>query len=146
MTRRTNKAGLDLIKEHEGLRLTGYFCPAGVPTIGYGHTGPDVKVGQVIKESTADALLELDLHNAEEDVERMATVPLTDNQFAALVSFVFNLGSGNFRRSTLLQKLNDGGYSSVPAELARWNQGGGRVLPGLVARRAAEGVLWEKPA
>jgi len=135
-------AAVALVKKFEGLYLTAYHCPAGVLTIGYGHTGPDVQDGLRITEERAEDLLEADLAKAAADVDRLVRVPLTDEQRGALSSFVFNVGAAAFGKSTLLRKLNGGDYASVPAELARWTKGGGRVLPGLVKRRAAEGVLF----
>src|SRR5262245_6586870 len=97
--RRTNDAGVALIKRYEGLSLKAYRCPAGALTIGYGHTG-DVEEGDVITEEAAEELLRQDLRVFETGVERFVTVKLNDNQFAALVSFVFNVGLGAFARST----------------------------------------------
>lgn len=148
MTRQINRAGLDLIKDYEGLRLTAYPDPGtgGAPyTVGFGHTGPDVTPRTKITKDKAEELLIADLATAERTVESLVKVPLTDNQFAALVSFVFNCGAANFRSSTLLRRLNDGDYSCVPMQLARWNRATGKVLPGLTRRRAAEAVLWGKP-
>ncbi|GAB4068638.1 lysozyme [Ancylobacter sonchi] len=148
MPRSVNEAGLALIKQWEGRRLTAYKDPVGVWTIGYGHTAaagpPAVKRGQKISEAQAEALLRADLAQYEAAVEAAVTVPLTDNQFAALVSFCFNVGPGNFRGSTLLKKLNAGDRSAVPGELAKWNRAGGKVLAGLANRRAAEAGLWAK--
>lgn len=142
--RRINDAGLALIKEAEGKKLTAYICPAGKLTIGWGSTGPHVVPGMTITEQEAETLLRDDLRRFEEGVEKLVEVPLSDNQFSALVSFAFNLGVGALSKSTLLRKLNDGDYDAVPSELARWNKAAGRVLPGLVKRRAAEGELWSK--
>ena len=145
--RQINKAGLDLIKSFEGLRLKAYPDPGtgGVPwTIGYGST-KGVKRGMVISADQAEKLLLSDLEDACKAVEKYVTVPLNDNQFAALVSFVFNCGSGNFVSSTLLRRLNEGEYGSVPMQLMRWTKAAGRVLPGLVRRREAEGFLFQKP-
>ena len=98
-----------------------------------------------ISAERAEQLLEADLMEAEAAVSvRLVRVPLTDNQFAALVSFVFNEGEGAFAQSTLLRKLNEGGYGLVPACLKSWIFAGGRVQPGLVRRRAAEAALWSK--
>lgn len=144
--RRINEAGLALIKEFEGLRLTSYRCPAGVWTVGYGSTGPHVVPGMTITEEEAETLLTDDLRRFEEGVEQLVEVPLNDNQFAALVSFAFNLGLGALSGSTLLRLLNEGDYASVPAQLARWNKAGGKVLAGLSRRREAEGELWSRPA
>lgn len=142
--RRINEAGLALIKEFEGLRLTSYRCPAGVWTVGWGSTGPHVVPGMTITEEEAETLLRDDLRRFEEGVEQLVEVPLNDNQFAALVSFAFNLGLGALSGSTLLRLLNEGDYASVPAQLARWNKAGGKVLAGLSRRREAEGKLWSK--
>ncbi|WP_321491922.1 glycoside hydrolase family protein [uncultured Desulfobacter sp.] len=144
MTRKTNKAGLDLIKKFEGFYAEAYLCPADVWTIGYGHTG-DVKMGQVVTEPEAEQLLSKDLEVAGIAVQRYISVPLTDNQFSALVSFTFNLGAGSLKTSTLRKKLNQGNYDAVPPELARWVKTKGKTLPGLVRRRAAEGLFFMQP-
>jgi len=143
MANKVNQAGLDIIKECEGLRLQSYICPAGIWTVGYGHTR-DVYRGMVITSRDADRFLTEDVDIAAGHVRRLVSVPLTDNQFSALVSFTFNLGSRRLAKSTLLWKLNRGQYGSVPAELAKWVNGGGRVLPGLVKRRSTESALWLK--
>lgn len=144
---KTSATGLDLIKKHEGLRLRAYLCPADVPTIGYGHTGPDVTRadvinGKTISESVANTLLQRDLVTAETAINKLVIVPLCQHEFDALVSFVFNVGAEAFRKSTLLRVLNGGAKAAVPEQLARWNKGDGRILPGLVARRAEESALW----
>ncbi len=95
--------GMNHIKNWEGLRLKAYKCPAGVWTIGYGHTGPDVKPGGTITQAQADALLDKDTDDAESAVNTLVKVPLSQNQFDALVSFVFNTGIGSFKNSTLLR-------------------------------------------
>lgn len=143
---KTSNGGLGIIKKHEGLRLRAYLCPAGVPTIGYGHTGTvtaeDVRRGFTISEEAAERLLRADLKTAERAINDLVRVPLAQHEFDALASFVFNVGRGAFERSTLLRLLNKGIKATVPEQLARWNKGGGRILPGLVARRAEEGALW----
>jgi len=139
--RHINEAGLALIKEFEGLHLTPYQCPSRVWTIGYGHTRT-VRPGMVITSGQAEQLLQEDLRSAELGVTRLVQVPLSDNQFAALVSFVFNVGIGNLERSTLLRLLNRGWYEQVPAQLTRWNKAHGETLGGLARRRAAEARLW----
>jgi lysozyme len=141
MTRRLCPAGLDLIKSFEGCKLEAYVCPAGVATIGYGRT-KGVVLGQRITQEQADELLQEDLAEAEAAVERLVTVPLTDNQHGALVSLVFNIGVGAFKRSTLLVKLNAGDYGSVPGQIMRWDKAGGKRSRGLIRRRAAEAALW----
>ena len=139
--RRTNKAGLDLIKSFEGLRLKAYKDPVGVWTIGYGHT-KTATPGTVISEPEAEALLRNDLAEAQGAVERLVKQPLTDNEYAALVSFVFNLGSGNLSRSTLLRRLNVGDRKGAADQFLVWNKAGGKVLAGLTRRRQAERTLF----
>ena len=140
-----SKTGLDLIKNFEGLYLNAYRCPAGVPTIGYGHTA-GVAMGQTITQQQADDYLRRDVRQFERAVSRLARVPLTQGQFDALVSFAFNLGEGALAQSTLLRLLNAGDYAGAAAQFDRWNKAGGRVLPGLVRRRAAERALFEAAA
>ncbi|MFT0890926.1 lysozyme [Pseudochelatococcus sp. G4_1912] len=142
MVRKVTAHVIARIKQWEGLRLTAYRDAGGVLTIGYGHTGADVKAGQSITQMQADALLQRDLIRFEQAVEKAITVPLTDNQFGALVSFAFNIGETAFVQSTLVKKLNSGDYNAVPSQLARWVSAGGKQLQGLVNRRAAEAGLW----
>lgn len=139
--RKINNNGLDLIKHYEGLRLEAYQCSAGVWTIGYGSTR-GVKPGMVIDEAEAEHRLRVDVAFAEIAVNKLVTVDLTDDQHAALVSFVFNLGAGNFGKSTLLRKLNAGDYEGAADEFPRWCRTGGRVLAGLKRRREAEKALF----
>ena len=138
---RTSRKGIELIKEHEGLRLAAYLCPSGVPTIGYGHTY-NVKMGDRITAEQAERFLIGDLIVAETEVNRYG-FDLTQNQFDALVSFVYNIGAGNFRSSTLLKRLkanpND---PDIEYQFKRWVYGGGKVLPGLVRRRNEESKLY----
>lgn len=134
--------GLNMVKKYEGLYTKAYYCPAGVLTIGYGHTGPDVKPGQRISEAQAESLLRQDMTQFENAVKRQVKVPLTQGQFDALTSFTFNCGEGALKNSTLLKKLNAGDYAGAQAEFQRWNKGGGRVLPGLVKRRAEEAQMF----
>lgn len=143
LARRINQDGINLIKEFEELRLTPYLCPAKIWTIGYGHTRT-VRSGQLLTPAQADQLLEEDLRLFERAVSRLVTVPLSNNQFSALVCFMFNVGTGNFESSTLLKLLNRGWYEQVPAQLMRWNRANGEVLGGLARRRAAEGRLWKR--
>lgn len=144
MTRRINAAGLDLVKSFESLRLHAYQDAVGVWTIGWGHI-EGVKADQTITEAQAEKFLLSDIAEAESAVERLITVQLNDNQFAALVSFTFNLGGGSLQISTLRKKLNAGDYASVPGQLALWVKGDGKTLPGLVKRRKAEADLWNTP-
>ena len=150
MSRSINNAGLDLIKKFEGFYGEAYLCPAGVWTIGYGHTA-GVHQGQTMTKEEAEETLRQDLAISAAGVERLITVPLTDNQFSALVSFTFNVGAGNLGNSTLRRKLNFGNYDAVPSELNRWVKVTDPVskekktMRGLVLRRAAEAELWLTP-
>lgn len=139
---RISQHGLDLIKEFEGLRLSAYICPAGVPTIGYGTTA-GVKVGQTITKERAEEMLRADVAAFERHVLRLVKVPLTQGQFDALVAFVYNVGAGAFEKSTMLRQLNAGLYADAARQFDRWNKAGGKVLAGLTRRRAAERALFE---
>lgn len=141
MPRMINSAGLALIKEYEGFRANAYLDTGGVPTIGYGHTR-GVKMGQTCTPEQAEAWLEADLDSAESDVSKLVKVPLTDNQFAALVSFTFNLGGARLGKSTLLKLLNAGDYAGAGGQFKFWVFDNGKKLSGLVKRRAAEAALW----
>lgn len=146
VNRKVSSACLQKVKQWEGLRLETYKDSGGVLTIGYGHTNncggvrvtPDMK----ITEAQAEAFLIHDLTQFERCVEESVKVPLTDSQFGALVSFCYNVGTANFKRSTLLKKLNKGLYHCVPEELQRWNRVRGRTSVGLSNRRMAECGLW----
>lgn len=129
--------GINLVKRFEGLELKAYRDSVGILTIGYGHTHA-VKAGDIITGEQADAFLREDLQVAELTVNTNVKAKLTQGQFDALVSFVFNLGSGNFVKSTLIRKLNAGDYAGAADEFGRWVNAGGKKLPGLVKRRAAE--------
>ena len=135
------KKGLELIKHFEGLELDAYKCPAGVWTIGYGHT-KDVQPDDSWSESHADYMLEVELEEYENYVNTAVEVPLSQNQFDALVSWVYNLGPTNFNSSTMLKVLNAGDYSEVGNQMLRWNKAGGKVLEGLTRRRQAEADLF----
>lgn len=139
----TSERGLALIKEHEGYRDTAYRCPAGEWTIGFGHTS-GVKEGQRCTPMDAGRWLKEDIAAAEREVSfQTQGVPLRQCQYDALVSFVFNLGAANFRKSTLLKRVRANPDSpSIRDEFGKWIYGGGRVLPGLVARREAEADLY----
>jgi len=129
-----------LTEASEGRVLSAYPDPGtgGTPwTIGYGHI-EGVKQGDICTDAQADAWLISDLAFAEHAVNRLVTVPLSQHQFDALVDFTFNLGVSSLAKSTLLAKLNSGDYAGADAEFAKWVRGGGRVLPGLVKRRALE--------
>lgn len=136
------KQGLEIIKEYEGLRLHAYMpTPIDVPTIGYGHT-KTAYLGMKITEKGAEALLKQDLGWVEAVVNKNVTVPLTQPQYDALCSFVYNLGGTNFKRSTLLKKLNNKAYREAADELLRWDKQGSKVLRGLTRRREAERALF----
>lgn len=145
MFRRVSPEGIAFIKQWEGLRLEAYRCSADAWTIGYGHTA-DVSEGLLITEAEAEKLLMRDLSVSEAGICREVRVELSDNQFAALVSWTFNVGIEAMRKSTLVRKLNAGDYGAVPGELARWNKVKKKVNPGLSNRRAAEAGLWAKGA
>jgi GH24 family phage-related lysozyme (muramidase) len=145
---KTSEAGLRLIKEFEGFRSKAYVCPAGVLTIGYGHTSaagdPAVVRGMEITNGVAHEILRSDLERFERGVTRLVKVDLEQNQFDVLVSFAFNCGLGNLKKSTLLKRVNAKRFEDVPAELMKWTKGGGKVLPGLVRRRRAEAEMWQR--
>lgn len=131
---------LELIRRFEGLRLRAYLCPAGVPTCGYGSTGPDVRLGVVWTLEQAEARMRADaaVHVA---AARRYCPGLTGDAIAAIADFSYNLGAGRLAGSTLRKRINAGDLVGARAELGKWVRGGGRVLPGLVARRAAEADL-----
>lgn len=161
-----NQAGLELIKGFEGIldgdpttvNIDPYLDPVGIWTIGWGHAisaggkflrgkenrkaARDLYPGGITLEQ-AEQLLRADLLDTCRDVAALVKAPLTDNQFAALVSFGFNVGCGNLAKSTLLRKLNGKDYAGAAAEFARWNKAGGEVLAGLTRRRAAEAALFQ---
>ena len=136
--------GIVLIKQFEGFSATPYLCPAGWWTIGYGHvlTLSERATYASIGEDWAERWLAMDVAVAENAVRQMISVPLRQHQFDALVSFTYNLGSGALQRSTLRRVINRGEKSAVPNQWMRWVWGGGRKLPGLVQRRAAELVFY----
>lgn len=136
--------GFDLIKKWEGLRLEAYLCTAGVPTIGYGHT-KGVKLGDVCTEDQANQWLLEDMLEASEAIDRLVKVPLNNNQYGALTSFVFNLGWGNLQTSTLLKMLNEGKYMEASNQFLRWNKVKGVTSTGLSNRRAEEMTLFNLP-
>ena len=166
--REINQAGLNLIKSFEGLldgdpstvNLDPYIDPVGIWTIGWGHAisvggsflkGPGSKAQAFalypggLTMDQAEALLRADLMETCRDVEAAVTVPITDNQFAALVSFTFNLGIGNLKKSTLLRLVNAGDFVNAAQEFKKWNKAGGKELAGLTRRRTAEATLFQTP-
>ncbi|MFP5208119.1 MAG: lysozyme [Acidobacteriota bacterium] len=136
-------AGLELLKKFEGFRSHIYLDPAGLPTIGYGHRlmHPE-SFPAGIDEAQAAGLLAADIREAEQAVEHMVEVPLTQGQFDALVDFCFNLGAGKLASSTLLKELKAGRYGAAGEQLLRWDHAGATVNAGLKARREAEFQLW----
>lgn len=143
---KTSKNGINLIKEFEGCRLKAYKCPAGIWTIGIGHTG--LVNGKPITENTtitplmAETLLAIDLQKFEKCINDNVKKPLTQNEFDALVSFVFNVGTGAFEKSSMLKLLNSGHMPLAAGQFDRWIYAKGKVLNGLKKRRAAEKALF----
>ncbi|MBE9215694.1 glycoside hydrolase family protein [Plectonema cf. radiosum LEGE 06105] len=150
--KKTSNEGLKFIADHEGIILHLYNDPANHATIGVGHLvhhGPicgkepeEFKCG--ITKERAMEILRSDVIQAEQTVNKLVKVPLNQNQFDALVSFIFNIGETQFASSTLLAKLNNGDYRAVPTELNRWVHADGKKLPGLINRRRNEGNLFNK--
>lgn len=138
-----SQKGLALTEEFEGLRLTAYQDSVGVWTIGYGHTGADVHAGLTITQQQASDLLMQDVSSAVAAVNRLVTVPLTQNQFDALVDFTFNLGQGNLAKSTLLREVNAGNFAAAAAQFIVWDRAGGVEVAGLKRRREAEAALFQ---
>lgn len=138
---KTSKKGIELLKQFEGCVLHAYKCPAGVWTIGYGHT-KGVKEGMKITQLEAERLLQEDLKIYEKPVNDYVKVKLNQNQFDALVSFTYNCGCHALKTSTLLKKLNNGDYVGAANELLRWNKMGGKVSKGLTRRREKEKTLF----
>lgn len=141
------EGGIDLIKRWEGFSADPYICPAGIPTIGYGSTwdinGDPVTMDHApVDDLAATRLLERELAHVEGSLAALVRVPLEQHQFDALGSFIFNVGSGNFQRSTMRMKLNRGNYDGAAGEFWKWRRGGGRILKGLVRRRAEEERLF----
>lgn len=143
---KTSENGLALIKKYEGLRLEAYKCPAGVPTIGYGHT-KGVKTGDTITSAKADEFLREDVGEVEKVLNQqmiLTGIKLRQGQYDALVSFAFNLGVGNLLRSTLWRIIRQNpDNNDIPAQFRRWVNAGGKRLSGLVARREAEIKLYQ---
>lgn len=138
---KTSQKGIDFIKRHEALRLHAYKDAVGVWTIGYGHT-LTAKQGMIITEAEAERLLKQDLKTAEDEINRHL-LPLKQHQFDSLASFVFNVGVGSFRRSTLLKRLKmDVNHPDIANQFNRWVYGGGKILKGLVKRRKEEANLY----
>lgn len=145
-----NRETIEHIKAFEGKRLKAYRDPVGIWTIGYGHTTaagpPTVVSGLTITDAEADEILWRDVEKFATGVRSKITVDLTDNQFGALVSFAYNVGLGNFSKSTLLKKVNGGDFKAAADQFMRWTRAKGKVLPGLIRRREAERSLFLKRA
>ena len=144
---RLNKAGIDLMHDFEGCRLEAYLCPASVPTIGYGSTyyedGRPVKLGDAITQERADQLFEAIAEDFAKRVRSLLKVGLNENQFSALVSFTYNVGVANLKKSTLLKKVNiNPSDTTITDEFLKWNKAGGKVLAGLTRRREQEAKLY----
>jgi lysozyme len=135
--------GMELLKRSEGFRSRVYRDVAGFPTIGYGHRllHPE-SFPNGIDEPQAANLLAVDVRDAEQAVERLVEVPLTQGQFDALVDFCFNLGAGRLASSSLLKDLNAGKYADAAQQLLLWDHAAGRENAALKARRQAEAALW----
>ena len=138
---KTGTKGIELIKHFEGCELEAYKCAAGVWTIGYGHI-KGVTPESAITQEQAEQMLVEELNEYEGYINDMVTADLNQDQFDAMVSWVYNLGGGNLKASTLLKTLNVGDYNGVPAQIMRWNKAGGKVLEGLTRRRQAEADLF----
>jgi lysozyme len=145
-------AGANLIKHFEGCltkkgeHYHAYTCPAGVLTIGWGsthHGGHKIDKSTVWTEEECNTAFLKDMKDFERDVKKYVTVPLEPWQFDALVSFTYNCGAGNLQKSTLLKKVNAKDFEGAAKEFAKWNKGGGKVLPGLTRRRASEALLFQ---
>jgi len=144
---KTCAAALAIIKKYEGFSPTAYLCPAQVWTIGYGSTRtpggrPVTADTPAIEEAIAADWMTADIEETERQVARLLNVPVTLDQFGALVSFTYNLGSGNLQSSTLRAKLNRGDYDGAQGEFGKWRRAGGQILRGLVLRRAEEAALF----
>jgi len=137
-----NNECLELLKRSEGLRLKSYLCPAGVWTIGYGHTGDDVRPNMTINSSKAEELLRGDLRAFEDGVERLVDSNTNLNEFSAMVSLAYNIGLGNFSKSDVLKYHNNGRKYDACMSFHDWRRGGGEILKGLVVRRLKEAMLY----
>jgi GH24 family phage-related lysozyme (muramidase) len=143
-----SQKGLDLIKQFEGLKLKAYKALKTEKywTIGYGHYGEDVKEGQTISKTQAENLLRQDVKRFEHGVHDAIRVDdLNQNQYDALVSFAYNVGVSAFKKSTLVEKINKKDFDGASKEFARWNKSGGKVIQGLINRRAKEKELFLTP-
>lgn len=139
----TSQKGIDLIKKFEGFSNKEYICPAGKPTIGYGHVIlADEYFQEPMTQRHAEILLKKDLEPREKSLNRLLKVNINQNQFDALISLIYNIGVDNFRKSTLLKFINGRLFDKVPDQFRRWRFSNGKVLKGLVNRREEEIKLW----
>lgn len=138
----TNPAGLAILKDSEGCRLQAYLCPAGKWTCGWGQTGPDIGPDTEWTQEQADERLAAALGTFERGVARMLRVPVTGNQFSALVCLAYNIGLGNLLQSTLMRRINAGDVAGAADEFPKWSLANGQRLPGLVRRRERERALF----
>lgn len=146
---KTGDEGIKLIKDFEKLRLKAYLDSKGVPTIGWGNTfyenGTKVKMGDTISRERADSLFTIILFKFEKELNSMLKVSLNQNQFDALMVFIYNIGSGAFLNSTILKKINiNPNDPSISIEFMRWNKSSGKTLEGLTRRRQQEASLYFK--
>jgi len=137
-----SRIGLHLTEQFEGCKLKAYQDSKGIWTIGYGHTA-GVVPGLTCTQEIADAWLQQDIKWAEAIVNHDVKVPLTQDEFDALVDFVFNCGTGNFEHSTLLKLVNDGQFAEAAQEFQKWDRAGGLIVAGLLRRRLAEMAEWQ---
>ena len=142
MHRFTNQQGIELIKSLEGFRSEPYVCAGGYLTIGYGHKLLPSDSYKIISPEKAQQILENDLRRIERSVLKYVNAEINDDQFAALVSFTFNVGAAALQRSTLRQKINYGHYEDGAKEFLKWVHAGGRKIMGLVRRRRLESELF----
>lgn len=144
---KVSERGINLIKKHEGCKLTSYLCPSKIPTIGFGNTyylnGTKVELGQTITQDQADKLLLSTLSKFEKDVWSVIKQSINQRMFDALVSFTYNVGFGNLKSSTLLKKVNKNiNDPTIKDEFLKWNKSRGRALKGLTNRRMDEWLLY----
>jgi lysozyme len=145
---RISQQGIAMIKKFEGFSAHAYVCPAGKLTIGYGHAirPSEDFTDKTIDQNEAELLLENDIHYAEQAINRLVSVPVSQNQFDALTSFIYNIGAHAFENSTLLRALNKGDFILASKQFSRWIYYNGNKISGLVVRRAAEAALFRASA
>ena len=147
MTLHINEAGMDLIKHYEGWRSSVYLCSASRCTIGWGSTwdvnGDAITLDHAdITKEQGEYLLLREVRHSEEAIKKIVKADLTENMFSSLCSFIYNVGSGNFQKSTMRMKLNRGFYEDAADEFPKWRRAGGRIVKGLVRRRKQERELF----